>query len=154
MVCNEHVLNMLMNMNSSALSSGVPFQTQECLPIEGNCDALWQLLEGLLCQSTGLASISKAILLGVGVRDRSGNTTRVCFGLAQAETQCKWSTYGDPWAGKGSWQGGWHLSIPNNDTHHPPLPHTLPWTCHSNFAPKTGGCHGGDCFSTEKSSHS
>lgn len=60
MVCNEHVLNMLMNMNSSALSSGVPFQTQECLPIEGSCDVLWQLLGGLLCQSTRLASISKS----------------------------------------------------------------------------------------------
>lgn len=28
------------------------------------------------------------------------------------------------------------------------------WTCHSNFVPKNGGCHGGDYFSTERSSYS
>lgn len=95
-------------------------ETQECLPTEGSHDALLYLLGGLLCQSSRLASSSKAILLGVVVRDRGVDITRACSGLALTETQC---TCGDPRTGKCSW----HLNISDNDSHHPPLPHTLPF---------------------------
>ncbi|OPJ73233.1 hypothetical protein AV530_005627 [Patagioenas fasciata monilis] len=41
----------------------------------------------MLCQSSRLASSSKAILLGMGVRDGGGDRTGVCPGLALTEAR-------------------------------------------------------------------
>jgi len=82
MVCSKNALN----RHSSALRSGTQTQTQQRSLTEASREALLQLLGGLLCQSSQvasrLASSSKATLLGVGVSDGGGVRTGVCPGLA------------------------------------------------------------------------